>query len=304
MDKYFSKFPTTYYSNTLCRDLTRRVSINQNADVQGTLDVFYPYTITDFLRPDHVAEYYYEDAELDWMVFHANQIQDPYFEWYLNPMQFEVLIRDKYGSPEVAQRSIKFWRSNWASDDQEITVSYYENTLEPEWRQYYQPRWGQGTRILSYVRKPLDMIVNTNKIVSYAVSYASNTDFIVGEPVDFINITSAVGQGMVTTSNATHLVIQSTVDDITANSSLTKTITGLSSGASATSNSMSTIVTNLTDNELVFWTPVTLYDYETEINEQKKEVYLVGAGPHSMISQQVRKALQDNVDKLTGLTTD
>ena len=95
---YFDNFPKVYYSNTICRDLSRRVSIDNNTDIQGSLDVFYPYEIKDYLRADHISEYYYNRSELDWLIYLTNKVVDPYYEWYLNDLQFQSFINEKYES--------------------------------------------------------------------------------------------------------------------------------------------------------------------------------------------------------------
>lgn len=301
-DRLFQKYPNIYYNGVLCKDLTRRVTVDANQDIQGTADVFYPYTIKQHLRPDLVAEYYYKDAEQDWLIFLANQIIDPYYQWYLTDVQHASLIKDKYGSFENAIRTPKFFRNNWASDSTQLTPDFYQNTLENDWKKYYTPVWGPGTRILSYTRKPIDTVVNTNKIVSYNIQYQSNTQFIVNEPVAFKAVESVIGTGQVIFANSSVAMIQSVLNETVANTSDPKIITGTQSGANVSSNSCSTVIENIADNELRFWSVVSMYDWEVECNEYKKDIYLIGAGAHSLISQQVGNTLKQNVDRLTGLS--
>ena len=214
MSRYFEKFPNIYYRNSICKDLSRRISIDNNTDIQGNYDIFYPYELKSHLRPDHVSEYYYEDSELDWLVYLTNKVVDPYYEWYLNDQQFQSMLREKYESFENSIRLIKYYQNNWSNDDTSLTVSFYENNLEQKLKKYYKPDWGMGRKIISYSRKQDDSIVNTNRIVNYDIQYQSANTFIVGEPVDFKLITSVIGQGQVCYANQTNILVQSVTGNI------------------------------------------------------------------------------------------
>lgn len=300
MDRYFAKFPLIYYSNTLCVDIARRVKIDENQDIQGDLNNYYPYELNSYLRPDHIAEYYYKDSEQDWLIYLTNKIVDPYYGWYLTDAQFNDLINDKYGSIAIAQRSIAFYVNNWFADDQQLSVDTYNNVIDMKWRKYYEPNWGQGNRLISYKRKPLDTIINTNQILSFTVANTSN--FIINEPVDFANNSGVIGQGMVAYVNTTHLAIQSVVGEWTVNATSSKIISGLKSGANSTSNAYSNVIINIDDNEFRFYSPVTYYDIEVEENEKKKNINLLAAGKQGIVSQKIREKLRINTDRNTGIT--
>ena len=298
---YFDNFPKVYYSNTICRDLTRRVSIDNNTDIQGSLDVFYPYEIKDYLRADHISEYYYNRSELDWLVYLTNKIVDPYYDWYLNDLQFQSFIKEKYGSFENSVRLVKYYQNNWSDDDTKITVSFYENNLEQKLKKYYKPDWGMGKRIISYSRKQDDSVVNTNRIVNYDIQYQSANTFIVGEPVDFKLVTSVIGQGQVCYANQTNILVQSVTGNIYSNSTYSVIINGTQSSSNCTSNNSSIVTQNISLDEEVYWTPVTCFDYEVNLNEQKKNIDLVGDGAVGQVIQQIANTLSINVDPLTGL---
>ena len=300
-DRYFTKFPKMYYSNTLCVDIARRVKIDDNEDIQGNLNHYYPYELVHHLRPDHIAEYYYKDAEQDWLIYLTNKIIDPYYGWYLNDLQFATLINDKYGSAQIAQRSIAYYVNNWFTDPNHISTAMYDNTINLSLRKFYEPVWAEGQTIISYKRKMLDTCIQTNQILRYRIS-ANTGAFSNNEPVDLYESGLLVGQGMVAASNSTYLTIQSVSGNVVANSSVTKTITGLVSNASMTSNSYTVAVTNIPDSETIYYSAITYYDLEVEENEKKKNINLIGAGFQSLTSQTIKKRLQENVDQKTGLT--
>ena len=303
MDTYFSKFPKIYYSNTLCVDIARRVKIDDNEDIQGNLNHYYPYELVHHMRPDHIAEYYYKDAEQDWLIYLTNKIIDPYYGWYLTDLQFNTLITEKYGSAQIAQRSIAYYVNNWYADQDQISTAMYDNTIEKRLRKFYEPVWGAGQNILSYKRKALDTCVETNQILRYKVVTSSGT-FANNEPVDLYETGLLVGQGMVAAVNSTYLTVQSVSGNVVANSSVTKTIIGLSSSANMTSNSYTVVITNIPADETIYYSPVTYYDLEIEANEQKKNINLIGAGYQGLTSQTIKNRLRENVDSKTGITTE
>lgn len=303
MDKYFQKFPYIYYSNTICVDIARRVRVDDYQSMQGDLNQFYPYELVHHLRPDHIAEYYYKDSEQDWLIYLTNKVIDPYYGWYLRDDQLESLLKEKYGSLEIAQRTVAYYVNNWYQDVDPISIDHYNNVIDMRWRRYYEPAWGPGQRIINYKRKPLDLNFSTNQILRYTI-LTSNGTFSNGEPVNFTAFDGGplLGTGMLNCANATHLVIQSVSNDFVANSSVEKTITGFVSGAIATSNNYANVIINITDEEMVFYDPISYYDLEVENNEQKKNINLIGQGLQGIVSQTISKKLRTNVDKSTNLT--
>jgi hypothetical protein len=78
--------------------------------LKDQIDIFYEYTIQAGDRPDVIAEKYYGDANLAWLVLHFNDITDPFFGWGLNDVDLENYIRGKYGSIPAAQAEVHEYR--------------------------------------------------------------------------------------------------------------------------------------------------------------------------------------------------
>ena len=122
MSFYFNNFPRVEYnppipkssgigsaqksSKTLVvTDISTRFIIKQ---ILGDPNlIYYDYAIKDEERPDIIAEKYYGDSRLDWLLLTFNQVVDPYFEWPLSQRNFERFVRQKYGSIEAAQSTIE-----------------------------------------------------------------------------------------------------------------------------------------------------------------------------------------------------
>ena len=304
MNRYFEQFPTRFYTQFdkryLCKDITRRVKI-EDSQLNSPF-IFYPYEISNNLRSDLVAEYYYDNSQMDWFIYLSNGIIDPYYGWYLTPEQLDTLIIQKYGSLEQAFKRILFYRNNWAIDQTEITPQYYLNTLPLSWKKYFSPNWGPNNKIISYSRKKQDSMTNTNRILQYSIANTSSFAFTSGEFVDIkiVGQDATVGVGEVILSNTSVLRIKNVSGNTTANSTVLKTIVGESSSANCLANSVSTIVENFSEDEGVFWSAISAYDYEIEQNEQKKQLRIMGREYAPSAINNIREKIQEDVDTFTG----
>lgn len=114
MSRYFRYFPTVQYdlikdgNEITLTNIMRRFVVDSKLKEQ--IDIFYDYTIQAGDRPDVIAEKYYGDANLAWLVLHFNDITDPFFGWGLNDVDLENYIRGKYGSIPAAQAEVHEYR--------------------------------------------------------------------------------------------------------------------------------------------------------------------------------------------------
>jgi hypothetical protein len=300
-ERYFTKFPIIKYANTNCIDITERVNISQTSRRNPFL--FYPLEIKSGLRPDIIAASYYEDAEMDWLIYLSNIIVDPYYGWYLNELEFNDFINDKYGDIQEASRQTKWWRNNWATDLDEISVAFYNNNLDLHVKQYYSPSFMKdGKKIMAYRRKESDEVIHTNKIVAYdaslAASPAVNFAFSNGQHIIFSDdyIGNPVGNGEVVFCNTSYMIVQHLEGNTYANTTWVKWIYAANAtpnaevALSATTNThmLYEVVTNA---EARFWNRVTMYDWEVEQNEAKKHLYIMDKRYSRDSAEQLRKKL-------------
>lgn len=291
MENFFNKFPNTVYNDKTCVDISRRVILGQNEARKTNL--FYTYDIQNDLRADQVAEYYYNDPTYDWLILLQNGIIDPYYGWYLSDDDFNTLLSEKYGSLETSIKKIKHYQLNWLDGEDEISVSFYENNLPYEHRKYFMPDYGSGTSIISYSKRKEDWIINTNKIVKLNIStYTNGNTFTVGELVDIksnLNYQSANGTGEIVYSNSTVVFIKN-VDGYTTNNYY---VVGESSNTSAQFTHANTVIENISNSELIFWTPITCYEYERQKNEKNKSIRLIDSSYSLQIAEELRLKLLD-----------
>jgi len=104
MAAYFSHLPNIYvgqedadenFSYQLVKNLFRRVILEEKLEkYTNSYESFY---VPEGMRPEMVANTFYGDSELDWIILLSNNIIDPYEDW---PKDREVLKNytlEKYG---------------------------------------------------------------------------------------------------------------------------------------------------------------------------------------------------------------
>lgn len=263
-EKYFSKFPKVTYSNNYVVDITRRVVLT-NA-VSTSAYSFYPYDIVSEERADQFSYRYYGDQYQSWLLYISNNITDPYYGWYLTDSQFNDFIELKYGSLATAQQKVKYYKNNW-EDVENITVAEY-NSLTDENQNYWEAVYGNGS-VYSYKRKQLDLTATTNKVISYAVS---NTSFTLDEICKIVYNSSIIGYGQVAASANSTLYLQHVSGTYYSSVSGICYVYGTESGVNTVFTSVTAVSNNISEGELVYWTPVTYYDYEYNKNEYNKSI--------------------------------
>ena len=87
MASYFSHLPNIYVgqdkdevlSFQLVKNIFRRVVVNEDLEKYSSL--FEAFYIPEGMRPDAVAQKFYGDPELEWIILLANDMIDPYEDW-------------------------------------------------------------------------------------------------------------------------------------------------------------------------------------------------------------------------------
>lgn len=286
MTQYFDHFPLAQYNGQLCRQITARTALSQNA-IKST-SLFYPYVAVDGERADVLSFLYYSNPQLDWLVYFANDIIDPYYGWHLSTEQFHTYIADKYGSVYNAQMKIKHFQVDWASDDRVLTISAYNAlpALAPtNTKQYWQPVHNEAGIVIHYVRKQLDTTTTTNMVLSLELS--STVGFVVGELISQQTNNVVTGYAEITLVNDTHIIVQHVVGSFNT----TTPITGFDSGITGTPSLVTTLKENIPSAELPYWKPISWYDYEELQNQQRKTLRVVSNKYAEVAESQLKATL-------------
>jgi len=277
MTEFFKKFPTVSYANSVAKNIMARVNVTQLA--LKTRQAYYSYDMEEGERVDTISYNYYDNPDYFWLIALANQVIDPYYDFAISYDQLNSVIDMKYGSIQAANRKILYFINSWLTDDSNISTAAYDalpggkeyqdtpwdsTSLSANLKKYWAPDIGANGRIIGYVRKQEDWTITTNKTVQCTLS--SSATFTVGERL----IQSSTVIATVEYSSGTTLIVKH-VDDTIA---LT-TVRGEDSGVTATVTAVNTLVQNIPDAEMIYWSPVTAFEHEHKINQAKRSIKLL-----------------------------
>jgi|LakMenE18May11ns_1017448.scaffolds.fasta_scaffold9935934_3 hypothetical protein len=107
---YFRELPNLKYASvfnertgideyTLVKNIFKRPKVRE--DFKNIITAFTYYQIQDNERPDQIAEKYYNNSQLDWIILLTNNITNYNEQWPLDNNSLYKYLLDKYGSEEV-----------------------------------------------------------------------------------------------------------------------------------------------------------------------------------------------------------
>ena len=285
-NRYFQKFPNTFYSNTNCLDITRRPVMTDN--ITTTPILYQEYTIQSGARPDLMAENYYEDPYFDWLLYLNNGIIDPYYDWYMNDFEFNSFIVKKYGSVVKAQQRICYYTWDFAGNEDTIATSYYNNNLPNSLKKYYAPVYSNNDTVAYYKRNGDNTVVNTNRHISMTVDNMLN--FAKQDIVYIYDSLKAnvLGSGEIDYASNNTIIIKNVTGNVVANNTLTNDTTNF---ANVTTAQITFI--NIPDSEFVYWKPVTFYDYEFNRNEANRKIKILNSNYAITVSDNLSKLMKE-----------
>jgi hypothetical protein len=273
-EKYFSNFPLALYANTFCVDIVRRVAISDK--VKNNIFAYYPYEMKSHQRPDTIADKYYNNPYFSWLVYFANQTIDPYYDYPLDDQTFLQFIDEKYGGEANAKQLILYWQLNWAeNNDEEITSEYFNTNLPEPLKKYYDPVYGEGTRILFYRRRQEDWKASTNRVVTFLIENANGT-FQNDEPIRLhTDANTSVANAYVMFANSSQVMVKHVLGNTILSNTNTEFVVGMNSNATANAIQTIYVQNTLSQDEQVYWSPMYAWDYETNENEKRKFIYII-----------------------------
>ena len=95
--EYVSRLPDAKISDYIAvKNLFKKAELRP--DIFQDLSTFQKYQIKGDDRPDNVAEDFYQDSSLDWLVITCNNIINVQTEWPMSQRDFDRFLLDKYGT--------------------------------------------------------------------------------------------------------------------------------------------------------------------------------------------------------------
>ncbi len=142
MPYFFNNFPDVKYDVNkndkfqTVKNILLRYQFRDFPLYKNKTSVFYQHNVEEGQRPDIIAERYYKDASLHWIVLITNNIIDPYYDWPLDYTEFQNYVREKYryqgslvnqGGIEWAQSNIHHYE--WEYQQQSVQ---FDGTIIPK----------------------------------------------------------------------------------------------------------------------------------------------------------------------------
>lgn len=134
---YFEQFPSIIYSFDssngsfqLVTNIFARVKFLDS--ILSNTVIYYPYSVQDGDTAWSIADKYYDDPQRHWIVYFAQQLVDPYFDWPLTQRDLDNNIVSKYGSIANAQSTLEHieqQQQNMVSLNGIITTNWSNTTL-------------------------------------------------------------------------------------------------------------------------------------------------------------------------------
>lgn len=289
-ERYFEKFNKINYANTIAVNVTNRAVVTDNAFENPF--IYYDYDLDNQIRPDQIADAYYEDQYLDWMVYLGNRIIDPYYGWYLSEEQLSKYLASSYGPVDEQRLKVVYYENDWVASD-DIDESTYQ-ALTGSQKKYWEPRFNNGI-LIGYKRVEESWRASTNRLVKYELDSAANA-FASDELLTITIATGVTGRAQVSMTTGNTIVVQhvsgsylpSNTHPLTANS-----VVEGRGGATATISAAAEIGVNIPADEEQYWRAVTVYDYERERNEGNRSVKLVDNRYAKQMSKELTKLMRE-----------
>lgn len=241
--QFFDLFPKVDYdvrrvsgsSPETVPDIFFRLAYFKN--MLNNITAYDTYRLEEGDTPEIVASKVYDDVGAAWMIIYANKIFDPQFDWPLTDSQFESYIINKYGSVENAKTTIKHI----------VKTVNIENVSE-----------------------------DTTHTTQYIVSLKRYTDNKPNVPFDYwawnqepsFNETEGV---MIVSADS----IRYTADNLLFNVTADLDDVLLDGGLAQRSFSRVYSLDNTLFKEYTTGEPISVYDYEMELNENRKFIKVI-----------------------------
>ena len=136
---YFKNFPTTIWNRKEMVDISRRADVLKM--VSGDPLAFVPYIIQEGDTIETIAYNYYGEAELSWLVAIANDIIDPYADFFKGQEELDRYIANKYDEEATASLNPSFALSDTQIIDWTKNATITDNIL------YYYSKYNENIQV-------------------------------------------------------------------------------------------------------------------------------------------------------------
>jgi len=143
MSSYFRRVPDFEYISRVLgeqnisdyipvKNLFKRGKLRE--DIFENLNFFEKYSIIGDERPDNVAFKFYNDETLDWVVLLSNNILNIQSEWPMTQRTFDDVMLERYGSYENLYSGVHHYETKEIKNSSGFTVLKSGIELQPSWK--------------------------------------------------------------------------------------------------------------------------------------------------------------------------
>lgn len=131
MAHFFNNFPSVEYDmgrvNVPLTIQNPLVRFKLQDILKGRSALYYEHIVEEDQSAQFIANRYYGDVTLDWVIFLVNDIFDYEYEWPMNYQKFTAYVKSKYGSIESALNTTHHYE--WIYQPREVL---FDGTIIPE----------------------------------------------------------------------------------------------------------------------------------------------------------------------------
>jgi hypothetical protein len=117
----FSLLPDVTYNNRLSKNILSRASFVR--DVLRQYEIYYPYDVKEWERPDTIAYDYYGNSDYEWLVCIPNQVFDIPRDWVKNQRDFYNYLKSSYGSVDHTKITIHHYKYTGIGGDTQDEIN-------------------------------------------------------------------------------------------------------------------------------------------------------------------------------------
>jgi hypothetical protein len=274
---YVSRNPgETYISEYIpVKNLFKRGKLRE--DIFGNLSFFEKYSIVGDERPDNVANKFYGDSTLDWVVLLANNILNIQSEWPINQNIFDKVMLEKYGSYDNLY-NIHHYETEEIKNSLSITVLKGGIQISQTWK--------TNGNFIEAINSIISDISASGKTVT--VSTTNNVPASVGDQVTIDGVSEIEYNGKFTITSViekgfTYELIQEPIisEPVISTSGKEQVIYTIPENSL---NSGNAYYYEYWDSGLgypvfipstEFVREITNYEYETNLNEEKRNIFIL-----------------------------
>lgn len=289
---YFSQFPKILYSTSLGVSNPKTVTniiakVNFLSETVNNSSIFYEYSVKDGERPEDIAFKMYKDPKKHWIILLSNNRVDPQYDWVLSMKAFEDYINKKYSSVTFA------FSSNTTNTNYTVGETVYQgSTLDKSTCTGTVVSSNNTAKTLTI--KFADQIFANNANVTGASSNVTNKVVGVTYNNDGYNWASNTTNYFRVTEisyNSYDLKKTTTKYQVSANTynwandsvEVRNTNTSYSNSFPLVDGTTLTIETSVA--------PISYYDHELDLNEEKRKIIIVKPNFVPIIESELRKLM-------------